>query len=235
MLVSLACDGCGIDIQKEHWAVNKTRNFCSLECKWQSEKTTLTCEQCGSSYTMKSSVADSKRRFCSRKCYLEWKRKVGRITLICQQCGKNFSRQKWIPTKSYICCSRKCLADYQKKDRVVNPSGYIWIWVNDQKVLEHRFVMEQYLGRELARTEHIHHINGNQTDNRVENLQLVTPSEHTKIHWTGRKHTPESRKKMSIGVRQAYADPIKGKRMRDALSARNRARSKNTSSDSFHT
>ena len=44
--------------------------------------------------------------------------------------------------------------------------------------------MEQYLGRELRPDEIVHHINGNKLDNRLENLQIMTNSEHTKLHLT---------------------------------------------------
>ena len=58
--------------------------------------------------------------------------------------------------------------------------------------------MEQLLGRKLARNEHVHHINGIKTDNRPENLVVLTKLEHHKLHAAkGLKHyyasNPEAR------------------------------------------
>ena len=45
----------------------------------------------------------------------------------------------------------------------------------------HRLVAEYFIENFSAEKE-VHHINGNKTDNRIENLQLTNRSEHAKIH-----------------------------------------------------
>lgn len=54
--------------------------------------------------------------------------------------------------------------------------------VAGKQVLVSRHVMERKLGRALLSTEIVHHRNGDPFDNQESNLQLVSRSEHKKIH-----------------------------------------------------
>jgi len=54
----------------------------------------------------------------------------------------------------------------------LNKYGYRILYVDGKQIGEHRYVMEQHLGRSLLPEESVHHINGVREDNRVENLEL---------------------------------------------------------------
>jgi hypothetical protein len=47
---------------------------------------------------------------------------------------------------------------------------------------EYRLIVEKKLGRYLKPNEIVHHKNGDITDNRLKNLQLMTQKEHINLH-----------------------------------------------------
>lgn len=85
---------------------------------------------------------------------------------------------------------------YMPGSPMASPNGY---------VREHRLVMANHLGRLLDPSELIHHVNGDRTDNRIENLQIVTAGEHMTIEHTGRKRSAETRAKMTEAQRSRRA------------------------------
>lgn len=73
--------------------------------------------------------------------------------------------------------------------RRVNSNGYIEIYcpehpnANTRKtVYEHQLVMEKHIGRYLRKNEVVHHCDGNKQNNNIENLMLLTNSDHIKLH-----------------------------------------------------
>lgn len=67
--------------------------------------------------------------------------------------------------------------------------GYICIYFPEHPkadkeglILEHRLVMECYIGRWLSDDECVHHINHKRDDNRLCNLKLMTKREHMSMH-----------------------------------------------------
>lgn len=75
--------------------------------------------------------------------------------------------------------------------------GYIYIYRPDHPsarrasrlngyVLEHRLVLEAKIGRPLEEFEDGHHINGIKDDNRPDNLEVMTRSEHMRHHRLGK-------------------------------------------------
>ena len=87
---------------------------------------------------------------------------------------------------SNSCSLRKKWADGKFKVNEglgwINSQGYRYLIRGGKEIAEHRFVMENFLGRKLESKEHIHHKNGIRNDNRLENLEVLTERQHHRSH-----------------------------------------------------
>lgn len=94
------------------------------------------------------------------------------LTYTCKHCGGIFhDRRHGAHTR--IFCSRRCANLFHGLGKfTISKSGYVMIAKDDHRQMEHRYVMEQMLGRKLRKGETVHHKNGIRHDNRPENLEL---------------------------------------------------------------
>jgi hypothetical protein len=105
----------------------------------------------------------------------------------CPQCGAAFKPLR--ATSRY--CSRPCQwannggQNAQLETWWINDKGYVEGRVltaqGQRRVKQHRFIMECRLGRLLCPSEDVHHVNGDKADNRIENLELLSHGEHTRV------------------------------------------------------
>jgi hypothetical protein len=79
---------------------------------------------------------------------------------------------------------------------------YKGIKIAGHKVQVHRFVMEQYLRRKLNRYEVVHHKDGDKTNNSIDNLEVMSLSEHSKQHRTGTKMPKSAIEKLRVNSRK---------------------------------
>ena len=133
--------------------------------------------------------------------YMGWPRSA--VITNCATCNAPVKREpNQLANTRRSFCGEKCrsaflsqltgpLSPTWKGGRVMGPGPYVRVKIGRQHpmadaagyVLEHRLVMATHLGRMLTRSEHVHHVNGVQSDNKIENLRLFAGNgDHKRFH-----------------------------------------------------
>jgi hypothetical protein len=176
-MVDRTCIECGKPFQVPY--PSSKRKTCSYQCR-----------------TARMSGSGKRKTRADKGTRKKW------VCVSCANCGAAFDRPEYEVRASerkgwLLYCTPECKdaggrqpwrgrPRDESKGRYVDPGGYVYIYVppderppgkrRDQHAVsyykEHRIVMARLLGRHLDRHETVHHINGDRTDNRPENLQL---------------------------------------------------------------
>jgi len=194
------CPQCGKSRwMKPHEA--KTRKYCSRSCAYAGHRVEhpvrpkqarqlarygeRVCPSCAQTFDAKKPAQIYCSHACNTTALTKRRRKYAVGSATCETCGTSFTPRGGHAARF---CSRQCLYEgmrgaksaYWKGGRHVRADGYVLVqspghpaaFGHGGYVKEHRFVMEQHLGRYLRPSETVHHRNGDRTDNRIENLEL---------------------------------------------------------------
>jgi hypothetical protein len=142
---------------------------------------TVNCIHCGAEFHRRpSDINPNGHNFCSHACYDAYR---GKLLVNCTFCGAEFRRRPSAINPSGLnFCSLACRGAYQRTGSYINPDGYRMFSINGKLISEHRFVMEQHLGRELLSSEHVHHKDENPLNNSLSNLVVLSLPEHNREH-----------------------------------------------------
>ncbi len=147
----------------------------------------------------------SSRKYCSKKCFNDLRQKTKIIKeRFCKECNINITKLKW----KKLCSS--CSINNRKKHSKIyydkhlkkskgpldlttpffTPTGYARVRIgrdNKGHIVwrgRARHLMEQKIGRKLETWEEVHHINENTSDDKIENLQILSITKHHQLHGT---------------------------------------------------
>ncbi len=163
------------------------------------------CFGCGKEFSRRKSAFHSEGKtihhFCSESCrrsHPVTKTGVTMVKLVCHSCGKEYERSKAQAIRNgrralFFYCSMACRSAKQWNDgqrsKFTGKNGYVMVHLPDHpNASKHGWIQEQVLimtinlGRPLIKGEVVHHLNGEQGDNRPQNLVVMKRSEHARIH-----------------------------------------------------
>lgn len=143
------------------------------------------CQRCGKEFFVPQYDINSRPtiKYCSSGCYHLASRKPHELRN-CMRCGKEFTCGTKQKNKKF--CDVNCAYAYKRERKriaTLDAKGYKNVWFADGSgEKEHRYIIEQLLGRKLGCDEVVHHIDGNRANNDISNLAVMTRGEHSALH-----------------------------------------------------
>ena len=179
------CIQCGKEFRIKPSRKNECQ-FCSRQC--QREFYMIPCPVCGKMFKPHH-TSRAASHTCSHTCRAELRR-IPKVELTCQYCGKIFKRYPSQIRDELNFCGTRCFNRWWSGHSRgwISSAGYRYICIKGRELFEHRYVMEQHLGRPLELNEVVHHINGDRLDNRLANLELMSRGSHSTLHNLERHH-----------------------------------------------
>jgi hypothetical protein len=191
--IKCTCEYCGKSFELKPSAAKK-RRFCSWKCRVAFGRETKTIARCQNCNKEIETYKKNKQKYCSIGCGVSARNKT----------DANPSKHRDLSGENNPMFGKGLLGKDNPmfgKTGSKNPSwkggrkkrrdGYILAYCPDHPyaisdgnnrktyVLEHRLIMERYLGRYLSPEEVVHHKDGNPSNNKIENLELFpSQSDH---------------------------------------------------------
>lgn len=163
---------------------------------------TITCLQCKEVF----GTYRNTRKFCSKVCvhkYQETSKLNGEMRS-CIRCGKEFYAKKSEDRRG--CVRSYCSMVCTKKDPTIPLGRYIsydGYWIVRGEKREHRVVYEAAYGP-IPEGHIVHHKNGDKLDNRLENLECMSRTEHNHEHmgYSSSEIRRETKRRSALKIKQ---------------------------------
>ena len=192
--VQKTCSHCGKELLVKPSRIEKSESglvFCSHSCAAQYRASLLEpnaeCHYCGTQFRRPPSELERSNvtyATCSRECYerarqegiADKRRPVGRFgqhEVKCAQCGTSiYLRPSRISETKHQFCSRECKRRFQITSGKHVPREY----------LKSKYTCCQICGLDQTNILVIHHVDADRENNKLDNLLVVCPNCHMRIH-----------------------------------------------------
>lgn len=176
-LVEIVCEHCNTSFKRikrdiVRYTSKGLKQYCSAKCQADSKRIEVQCKQCGTNFTIRKSEL-VKRKFCNRRCAAVFSNATRKIIRYCLWCSRE--------TKNGKCCNNTCNANYQAMLAVENGTA--------TNVKAKRYLLATYGKKcwkckntewnKLPITLELEHVDGNSSNNSLNNLEILCPNCHS--------------------------------------------------------